>query len=594
MFRDRRIVVMFDQDIDESSIYFDEKEQEELRAEGCTLVFDTAEGRKDKCYAYKDKAGNLFWKNITIVLRKVGTSYLEYYNAPFFDANDKSILYIDPKIDNPPPGGKEVLVVVNQKMLSAKEKIELAGECSWAYFTNGGIDKDGPKFSDGFTVTFDDNNVKSKIENMNELQQNKVSKNKITMTVKGSYVDDGAGAGGLKYQVVQVDSPYYSTSKKVLPNGAISVEIAKANATVIEEDDANKIEIDLRDEYFDEGIYRIDIIASDCNGKDTFFDNQYYFVKDNTPPEEPLVYSGSLNNGVRLFIDMSKETAVDIKSISISGHDNEIIETINSDIIDKMYTRESANGETWEYSVTVSDYAGNESEVSISANTGIKSGYYCYLTDNNKIYFSATKDNKDGVVLQGYVVNYEDDTKYIDGELKVLSKEFYIPSEGKEICKIEKISEKVIGNPYDGLQCYKDILNLGTQFVKENYPLIYDIYINVNENGESPIIWYIPSIDELLNNALNINSNIYKNNKSSNENKELLFEIDRNMRFISSSFCGGAQYSNFTWTAVRHVSVDTNYHYSYSENSKEEVRRLDAQKMAEYNILLMAQVDPTK
>lgn len=52
VFRDRRIVVMFDQDIDESSIYFDEKEQEELRAEGCTLVFDTAEGRKDKCYAY--------------------------------------------------------------------------------------------------------------------------------------------------------------------------------------------------------------------------------------------------------------------------------------------------------------------------------------------------------------------------------------------------------------------------------------------------------------------------------------------------------------------------------------------------------------
>lgn len=143
-FRDARIVVMFDQAMDQNSIYYtgDEitKIKQEEKIEDSAFLPNAGSSKK---YGYK-KDGENYFKNIQIINYNTGESLLKYYDSPFFE--DPRTLVIPSNIDNPPPGGSQVLVTISKNFYFEKDKkiVKLREDEVWTYYTNSSRDTLGP------------------------------------------------------------------------------------------------------------------------------------------------------------------------------------------------------------------------------------------------------------------------------------------------------------------------------------------------------------------------------------------------------------------------------------------------------------------
>ncbi|MBR5401194.1 MAG: fibronectin type III domain-containing protein [Treponema sp.] len=143
-FRDARIVVMFDQTIDQNSIYYTDNEISQIKKE--EKIKDTdffpRSSTSKKCGYEKD--GENYFKNIQIINYNTGESLLKYYDSPFFE--DPRTLVIPSNIDNPPPGGSQVLVTISKNFYFEKDKktVKLREDKVWTYYTNSSRDTLGP------------------------------------------------------------------------------------------------------------------------------------------------------------------------------------------------------------------------------------------------------------------------------------------------------------------------------------------------------------------------------------------------------------------------------------------------------------------
>lgn len=252
VYRDRRIIVMFDDDMEKSSIYYTKEELVKLKVlteDEDLSISNSQSGYKllkdlDQCYGYQklNDDSTIVFKNISITNRKKTVNYLKYFLPPYFDANDSSVLRIDADLNNPPPSATDVLVTINKEMstLINGSKIGLAIDYSWAYYTNGKVDKDNPYFGD-FSVQFaDDNqttykpgntNIPDNIAYFNVDSDNpdytnykKVNLETKQLWVKGVFSDGGAGPASLKWSLKKINSPYYPVRTS---NGEIDVYMVK-------------------------------------------------------------------------------------------------------------------------------------------------------------------------------------------------------------------------------------------------------------------------------------------------------------------------------------------------------------------------------
>lgn len=308
VYRDRRIAVMFDKEMDESAIYYNLDEQDELINKGYTLLKD--EKNDDKCYGYwdgVDKKTTRF-KNIVITKRKNQSDYLLCnYSAPYFDKDDSSVLRIDAKMgEDAPPEATDILVMLQQFGANINDNIvTLANNYKWNYFTNGKVDTDAPLFNSSgdaeFTVLFEENKAaviqeKNKAIFDTKTQDDYIANNlkNKKLFVKGGFFDGGSGPNSLKWKLYKVDSAYYPVEEEYkeageyIKEGVISdLSIVGGNAEIkriISSDESvegTSISLGLPED--SEGLYRIDFICSDKNERES--KKSYYFVNDTKAPK---------------------------------------------------------------------------------------------------------------------------------------------------------------------------------------------------------------------------------------------------------------------------------------------------------------------
>ena len=161
-YRDVSIMVMFDSDMDEKSIYFDTAEIEDLKVQ-YGLVFDEKNNNEsdfikdpdrngnELCYyAYKKQEGNskvTVLKNIQIINNKTGESLTKHFGIPVF--TDKRTLVIPSNKDNPVPASTTVQVVLSKDFSFSEpdinKSITLREAKKWVYFVNSSTDKKAPE-----------------------------------------------------------------------------------------------------------------------------------------------------------------------------------------------------------------------------------------------------------------------------------------------------------------------------------------------------------------------------------------------------------------------------------------------------------------
>lgn len=145
-FRDSKIVVMFDEEMDDSSIYYSEEEIQQLKEMKYIVLENKNIG---KCYGYKDEKGEIHYKNISINHYSEGSeNYLKYYNAPFFDENNKHVLRISVNRSLLPPSSTDIIVKINKDFnfcdKNSKKIITMNSDYSYSFRTSSSLDNELP------------------------------------------------------------------------------------------------------------------------------------------------------------------------------------------------------------------------------------------------------------------------------------------------------------------------------------------------------------------------------------------------------------------------------------------------------------------
>ena len=149
-YRDARIQVMFDNDMNPDSIYYSTDEMLELmreyelvnteeQSDFLKVNLGTETNPNYKYYGYK-KDNNIIYKNIQIKDNKTQGNILAYFGAPVFE--DARTLTISTNKQNPPAGGTTILVNLDKNFsyLEDDKPVYMRESKKWVYFVNSSTD----------------------------------------------------------------------------------------------------------------------------------------------------------------------------------------------------------------------------------------------------------------------------------------------------------------------------------------------------------------------------------------------------------------------------------------------------------------------
>lgn len=529
VYRDRKIIIMFDEKMSESSIIFtkDElvklgilSEHEDINSSPLDSGYELLFNSSDRCYGYK-KSGDdssIVFKGVKITDRKnKNENYLKYFSAPHFLSDDTSVLRIDVLKDNPPPSATDILVTITKEMNCDKDtNVFISSDYAWTYYTNGKIDDMAPEFVD-FTVQFaNDNqssyeagNAKLNSENLffynaniyfdyavSNFQKNNLRNKQIW--VKGGFSDGGSGPASLKWSLRTANSKYYSQDPGLeIMHGQIDdIEIFGSNATIKN----NGIRISL-DKIVDEGAYTLIFTCTDKNGNENI--REYNFVYDVANTSKIVdYYTGARNQAVEIWFNT--EDLLDVAKVKISGDATETINVVNPSSTKIKFNFTDKNVHS--FVLRTVDFCGNESTQTLNINEDatVYTGSIVYNPTNKAedIFCSKKYYNKNpiGVVSDASDVSkiriwdlWQDDSKRMMGPWT-----YNMPFEfGDEHGHKTTLD--------DGLITYNNIMecdgtknNIITTDISSNTQYIY-AYLKNTKNINSPVTWYLPSIREADN-----------------------------------------------------------------------------------------------
>ncbi len=513
VYRDRRISVMFNKIMDESSIYYTDEEIEKITADGFKLLELDDSG---KFYGYWDGSDpkSIVFKNISITKRTDPNFNLLYcYKPPYLDTNDKSVLRIDTKSGNAAPvEATDILVTIGEKMACNINSnfVNLGADYEWAYRTNTNIDTDPPLFV-SLSVQFGDEN-QTDYKSGNKLLASGTDDFNIGSScatynlrskkvwLKGGFEDGGSGPNSLKWNVYKIDSKYYPCSNELVYDGQVdNLLIMGATAEIKQKksdgnySDGVLIDLPLKDT--DEGLYRLEIICTDKNEKTD--SKSYYFVHDVKPPAaSTFSYDSTLAKDI--VVMTKNNSSLDFGKTEIAGNDygNGQIEIKNLGTDSRVHNN-----------VTVKDYdySGNcrTSTINITAEASVGYIFYddCYWSSIDKLD-EAVKTGRKPV---GIILGNNDDkiSKFTTTPAKVK----IIAIDRDEEARFVQDNNWSANYPYgwsdhdimakDGLKNYNLIVNnkYGAIDHSEVHKYLYEVKNNYNKNK---IIWYLPAVNEYL------------------------------------------------------------------------------------------------
>lgn len=399
--RDTTIQVMFDYDMDEDSIYYSEEEIEELSNNGVLYVnmlppYETGV----KVYGYQDDAGNVFFKNISIMNSRNGANLANHFKKPIFENPRTLSIPIKDKeykkdengdIQNGSDGkpivekdyslapGTNVIVTIEKEFFRTidKKAVSMSQAKKWLYLVNGELDEVIPTFTSikifdtaGAAITEDTQPVVT-TSNVNTLKYFKGGEFKLALKAH----DNVAPSSNF---VINLRKIYDSSYNSLTPpeNFVQSVEFPMyygADA-VYGDESSNTVNAQLCKLNMDkltDGIYGLSITVKDSSGNEATApsdDKLYYFCLDSTPPaiEAPEVTDG--DTAKKLVLTWDKSNVTDFKHAVIKWREwNSSTDYTRAELqTGSSYTITGlTEGTHYEIITEYYDYAGNVTTTSV-------------------------------------------------------------------------------------------------------------------------------------------------------------------------------------------------------------------------------------
>ncbi len=384
-FRDARIVVMFDQAMDSSSIYYTADEIQKLKqTQGIGDSAFLKDSTTARVYGY-EKDGVQVYKNIQIINYNSEKSLLKYYSAPVFQ--DPRTLVIASDLDNPPPAGSQVLVTLSRNFSYDKngKPVTLKEDSTWTYYTNANRDTDAPIVS-----TCEIRTKKLSADALEELTDS-VSNRRIlyqgNLYFNIEVSDSGSGPAGYFYlnleKAGQDENPPTYTIKvpfKAVTSNTATYQGKNYAGTGGFVDYDGYVIPDVLDDgtAINDGNYKITtLVFEDRNGRSTTKEINKYFYKDTTPPDLLLPIVGR----------NTTETPTLKLSFKLNG-DNTDIGYVS------IKVKESSSTQTWD-DITAIEYLPSTSATNQIVSVGTQGTKTCTIKD---LEYGKTYDIKAVVV----------------------------------------------------------------------------------------------------------------------------------------------------------------------------------------------------
>lgn len=271
-YRDSRIQVMFDCDMDEQSIYYTDQEKKELKQEYGLTDYDFISNNESKTYACKID-GVLNYKNISLEDYNTGRLLTNNFSEPYFE--DSRTLVIPANDSQLLTAGTQILVVIGKGFFCYKmeKTVSLKEDETWVYYLNTKTDTEPPEISAPPVIKNKDaSGVLSTNAGAPTLLQ------QATLNISSlDIMDEGSGPNGffnLKMAGKDSEGNYTLTKTVKVPYTEINYPSAKHNGNFV------------LPAYVTDGDYKItEIEVSDKNGRSTKESLNYFVTVDATPPE---------------------------------------------------------------------------------------------------------------------------------------------------------------------------------------------------------------------------------------------------------------------------------------------------------------------
>lgn len=146
IYRNFRIRIVFDRPMSVNSFFYSENEMETLKEKGISNFLWDSENKNS--YGYTTSSGEIIFKNIEIINKNdPSENLLKYFDCPYIDPFDNTIINIPQKINNEDliPSGKVILVSINKDFCDI-ENIKMSSSIKWNFFTNSSKNEFGPRF----------------------------------------------------------------------------------------------------------------------------------------------------------------------------------------------------------------------------------------------------------------------------------------------------------------------------------------------------------------------------------------------------------------------------------------------------------------
>ena len=387
--KDSSVLVQFDHDMNEDSIYYTKDDIDALKQSlgEENISFLPSKKTQGRFYGYKKLATDniteeYFFKNISFVDNETNENLTSHYDEPYF-ATPK-MLTINTNKDIPIGDYTPILVTIDKNFFytfdDGTEKgkdVLMTGSKKWTYQVNDQVDDAPPKFLDPKDIKIAMNaglTDKSEISVTNV--QPVVSLNtlfnrdkKINLNIK---VTD-TGSGPLDEFTVYLrkiqNEKYENISNPVTRSVDIQYQRVTSQKGIINKDiDLSTLfEKEFSDEKTKElsdGVYQMSFDFWDRSGKHLKYPENggYYFIVDNTPPDVPIPTLSSTNN-TTYTLSWDKNDIADYKEAIVTDGAGYTSAVLPNDTNSINLTIDSTK--TYEVKVTFRDFAGNEVEETV-------------------------------------------------------------------------------------------------------------------------------------------------------------------------------------------------------------------------------------
>ena len=376
------IVVLFDHDMSEDSIYYTTEEITALKNEFSLTDQDfLPEGAvigQTKIYGYT-KDGEIFYKNISLVNNKSGKNIAHLFDAPSFENSRTLIITTKDKekgIDN----FTQVLVTIEKGMFYEKDDkpIEMAGLQKWMYQVSTSTDNNPLGFQvievnheskNCFDFKLNQTEITGdpSMPELENLNYPKFTNNKITFSLDVKLQDVTGGTGPtsnfyLNYERVK-EGDYTSADSGLDKTGSFSFDYDDFSS------DEALFTGDLEVELPKDGVYRFWLDFPDRSNNHFYWPADsgledstkgFYISKDETKISKPSSVTISSDKSTTYTLTWTEPSAKDYKEAIISTGQTTLDPIAKGTKTVDLTSITSGNN----YTVTVvfKDYAGNESE----------------------------------------------------------------------------------------------------------------------------------------------------------------------------------------------------------------------------------------